>query len=324
MRSIGSSLKGMVVAWLVGVSGALSADEADLGRVLIVRGADGEESYGEAFAKQAALWRKAAEEGGRTVAEIGPDLGDAALSKLVTTLSEWVKDGPPELWLVLIGHGTFDGREAKLNLTGEDLTPGRLADLLKPYQGRLVMVHTGSSSQPFAAALKGPGRVLVSATKSADEVFYSRFGVPFAEAIGGLEAADLDQDRQVSVLEAFLYAADAVKQFYAEEERIATEHAVLDDNGDGIGTRSEVFEAGRPKAEAGENADGELARRVVLKFSADEQRLTAEERQVRDELETEIEALKKQRETLGDDAYYAALEKLMVELSKLLLKKEES
>jgi hypothetical protein len=321
MRGIGRVLKALVVAGLLGVAGAWAAEDVEVGRVLIVRGADGEAAYGEVFARQAGLWRQAAAASGREVGEVGPEDAEAALVKVGALLSDWVKAQPPELWVVLIGHGTFDGREAKLNLTGEDLTPGRLAELLKPYSGRLVMVHTGSSSQPFAAALKGPGRVLVSATKSADEVFYTRFGVPFAEAIGGLEAADLDQDGQVSVLEAFLHAADAVSQFYVEEERIATEHALLDDNGDGVGTRAEVFEAGRPKPEAGDLVDGELARRVVLKFSAEEQRLTAEERRSRDALEVEIEALRKQREGLGDEAYYAEMEKLMLKLSRLLLRR---
>lgn len=302
---------------------ATLADETAQRRVLVVRGADGDEVYGEAFAQQAEIWLRAAEEASAKVSEIGPGDGDQALRKVEATLTDWVKSKPLELWVVLIGHGTFDGREAKFNLMGDDLTPGHLAGLLKAYEGRLVMVHSGSSSQPFAAALKGRGRVLVSATKSADEVFYSRFGVPFAEAISGLAAADLDQDQQVSVLEAFLYAADQVKQFYEEEERIATEHAVLDDNGDGVGTRSEMFEAGRAKAEAGESPDGDLARRVVLKLSAEEQRLTAEERQARDALEVEIEALKTQWEKLGDEAYYEKLEKVMLKLSRILVGKGE-
>jgi hypothetical protein len=38
-------------------------------------------------------------------------------------------------------------------------------------------------------------------------------------------------------------------------------------------------------------------------------------------LEVEIEALRKQREGLGDEAYYAEMEKLMLKLSKLLLRR---
>jgi hypothetical protein len=151
MRGIGTVLKALVVAGLLGVAGAWAAEDVEVGRVLIVRGADGEAAYGEVFARQAGLWRQAAAASGREVGEVGPEDAEAALVKVGGLLSDWVKAQPPELWVVLIGHGTFDGREAKLNLTGEDLTPGRLAELLKPYSGRLVVVHTGSSSQPFAA-----------------------------------------------------------------------------------------------------------------------------------------------------------------------------
>ena len=73
----------------------------------------------------------------------------------------------------------------------------------------------------------------MTATKSPDEVFYARFGEYFAEAIGGLEDADIDQDRQVSLLEAFRHAAAAAATFYDNEGRLATEHALIDDNGDG-------------------------------------------------------------------------------------------
>lgn len=322
-------MSGISVRWAgaqqVGENAEVKKQVELMGRVLVVRGAAGEEGYGEAFARQAELWRKAVKETGYELVEIGPEQGGQALVKLLETLEGWVKQAelPRELWVVLIGHGTFDGRQAKLNLTGEDLTPDRLAAVLKAYQGRLVMVHTGSASQPFAEALKGLGRVLVTATKSADEVFYTRFGEPFAEAIGGLAAADLDQDAQVSVLEAFLYAADAVRQFYETEERIATEHAVLDDNGDGLGVRSESFAAGKLKPEVtatvGDRPDGDLAKRTVLKLSPAEQRLTAEQREKRDLLEQQIEVIKQQRAKWGDDRYYEELEKLMLELGRVLI-----
>jgi hypothetical protein len=79
-------------------------------------------------------------------------------------------------------------------------------------------------------------------------VFYARFGEHFAPAIAGIAEADLDQDRQVSVLEAFLHASRRAAEFYQNEDRLATEHALLEDNGDGIGTRAEIFEGTQPKA----------------------------------------------------------------------------
>ena len=225
---------------------------------------------------------------------------------------------PVRLWVVLVGHGTYDGREARFSLAGPDLKPEHLVTVLKPYAGELVFVHTGSASEPFAKALKGERRVMVTATKSGDEVFYTRFGKPFAEAIGGRPEADVDQDGQVSVLEAFLHAAAEVKGFYETEERISTEHALVEDNADGLGTRSEVFEGTRPKEGTKVPVDGARARQVVLVPGEEEKRLTEEQRARRDALETELEALKGRREAMGDEGYYAALEKLLVELAGIV------
>ncbi len=302
----------------IALSGARSADLPPDTRVIIVRGADGADEYGASFAEQVVLWEKAAQAAGAPILRIGPEAEEKALEQLRSQLAEVMKAPPASLWLVLMGHGTFDGREAKFNLTGPDLTPSELKEMLAGYDGELVFIHSGSAGQPFAKALAGDKRILVSATKSGDEVFYTRFGKPFAEAIGGLPAADLDQDEQVSVLEAFLYAADRVRSWYEEQERIATEHAILDDNGDGVGTRSEVFEGVRPKPGTPEPVDGARARRVALVLSAEEQKLTAAQRQRRDELEEQVEKLKNQRETLGDEAYYRELEQVLLELARIV------
>jgi hypothetical protein len=309
-------LMGLGVGVLLG--SAVGLEPARDAQVLVVRGADGTEEYGKAFAEQVALWETAAGQAGLKCEVVGPEAGESCGEQVMQRLREVMKKPPTALWLVLIGHGTFDGREAKFNVSGPDLKPEMLAEALGAFPGEVIFVHTGSASQPFARALKGERRILVTATKSGDEVFYTRFGKPFAEAIGGLSEADLDQDGQVSVLEAFLHAGDVVASFYEEEERIATEHAVLDDNGDGLGTRSEVFEGVRPKAGTPEPVDGMRARQVALMLSEAERKLTEAQRQRRDALEREVEALKVKRAELGEEGYYAALEKVMLELARIV------
>lgn len=304
-------------AWLLWCL-AVGACAEEPVRVLVVRGADGAEEYGRDFAEQSRLWQEVAARAGAVFEEIGPGAGAACLELVTQKLEDWAKMKSPRLWVVLIGHGTYDGREARFNLTGPDLTPEHLAAVVKPYAGELVFVLTGSASEPFARVLKGERRVIVSATKSGDEVFYTRLGKSFAEAIGGLAKADIDQDGQVSVLEAFLYAAAEVRLFYEEKERIATEHAVIEDNGDGQGSRSEVFEGTRPKAGTPEPVDGMRARQVVLVPGEEEKRLTEAQRARRDVLETELEKLKKRRQELGEEKYYAELERLMVELAGIV------
>src|SRR5213075_927990 len=83
-------------------------------------------------------------------------------------------------------------------------------------------------------------RVIVAAARSGYEQNYARFGQYMAEAIAD-PTADLDKDGQTSLLEAFLTASRRVAEYYATEGRMVTEHALLDDNGDGFGTPADWF-----------------------------------------------------------------------------------
>jgi hypothetical protein len=200
--------------------------------VLLVVGAAGEESYGKHFAEMAESWTSAS--GAHQVRR---------LSKLEELREQLTSADKREglLWLVLIGHGTSDARTSHFNLEGPDLAVEELTSLLKPLKREVVLIDTTSASGAFIKAISGAKRTVVTATKGADEVYYTRFGRFFATAISGLDQADLDRDEQVSVLEAFLYASRETAGFYEKESRIATEHALLDDNGDGQGSRADAF-----------------------------------------------------------------------------------
>jgi hypothetical protein len=273
--------------------------------VIIVRGADGAEEYGKKFSTQVEAWKAACAKGEATVEIIS---GAETTAKLEKRLAAAKPDR--SLWLVLIGHGTFDGREAKFNAEGPDFEAKQLAGWLAPLKQEIAVIHCASSSGGFVRPLAGKGRIIITATKGPDEVFYARFGEHFAEAIGGLGDADLDQDKQVSLLEAFRHASKAAALFYENEGRLATEHALIEDNGDGVATRREVLEA--PPAEV--KLDGERASQLVLVLSDEEKKLTDEQRTKRDALEVELKKLKEQRAELSDDDYYARLEKLLREL----------
>ena len=294
---------------------ALPARDLEL---LLVQGAPGTEEYATLFARQAVAWQEAAAKAGATFTRLGHE-GDAEdLPALEAALQKAAASETGQFWLVFLGHGTFDGREAKFNLRGPDLTPGWLAERLQPLKRELVLIHTGSASGAFLKPLAGPKRTIVTATKGGDEVFYCRFGEHFAPAIAGLAEADLDQDQQVSVLEAFLHASRRAAEFYQNEDRLATEHALIEDNGDGTGTRAEVFEGTRPAAApAGSAPDGARAGQIVLVLSEDEARLTDAQRTRRDELERRLETLKAARAAKGEDVFFAELETLLRELAEM-------
>ncbi len=277
--------------------------------MLIVTGAPGEDEYEERFEKQMSVWKDACAKAGVAVSVIGGDGHDgealeAALKKAATRTTG-------QLWLVLIGHGTFDNREVKFNLRGPDVTAKQLAAWCQPIQRELIFIDGGSSSAGFLQPLAGKGRIIITGTKSADEIYYTRFGEFFAPAIAGDLSADLDQDKQVSLLEAFRHASKLAAEFYEKEGRIATEHALIEDNGDGVGTRAELF----AEKDSKDKKDGARAARIAMVLSEEEMKLSDAQRQKRDELESKLEALKSKRAGMKEEAYYSELESILRELS---------
>ena len=216
--------------------------------------------------------------------------------------------------IVLFGHGSFTDA-ARINLPGRDLTADDFAVLLDRVPGQqLTFVNTASASGPFIEKLSGENRIVVTATRTGGERNASIFGGFFVEAFAdGEEEADQNKDRRVSMLEAFTYARLRVEQAYETDGRLATEHPLLDDNGDGEGT-------GEPDPLAG---DGVVARtlfftagtprRVDMAFPDDPGlRVLYAERQGLEDRVDELRRLKG-----GTDAaqYGQELEALLVQLA---------
>ncbi len=308
----------MLAGLLFGSSEAIAAADGEPAafvperrHLMVVRGADGEASFRERFDEMARQWREAAQAAGDV---------DFVLAKDREGIEQGLAQFPAwaEVWLVMVGHGTFNGREAKFNLEGEDLEADELAGWLDGREGPTVVINCAQASAPFIPALKREGRVVVTATKSGNEVDLTYFGVYLAEVLQD-PVADLNKDGQNSILECFLLAAKRTAQHYEEQGRIATEHALLDDSGDGLGTRAEWFDGLRlvRKGEGEDSKDGEWARRLHLVPGPLDRMLTAAERRRRDELERQVEAIRERRDELGEERFYAEVEALFVELAEL-------
>jgi hypothetical protein len=209
-----------------------------------------------------------------------------------------------------MGHGSFDGKVAKFNLPGPDMTPADFDILLKRVRSRhIVFVNTASASGPFLQALAAPGRTIVTATRTGAERFATLFGGYFVDALTGVEA-DADKNRRVSVLEAFNFARHQVDAAYEREGIMLTEHALLSDNGDREGTQTPT-------------ADGKLGRvAAMLSIGTGEaadplpadpklRALYTERRGI----ERRIEALKLLKESMDPAKYTSELEKLATELA---------
>lgn len=290
--------------------------------VLIVVGAAGEDTFYPVFMRSEKLWREAAVKGGAEVATVGlgPISGpenDDDRRDFQKQLERVKAPSPAPAWIVLIGHGTDNGKEAKFNLRGPDFSAAELAEWLKPAQRPIILVNTASASGAFIKPLSATNRVIVTATRSGGEQNFAHFGEYVAESIGSLEA-DLDKDNQTSLLEAFLMASRKVADFYKDEGRLATEHPLIDDNGDGLGTPADWFQGVRAvkKPQSGQ-ADGRRAHLVHLVPNAEDQKLTPEQRARRDELELKIGALRDRKSTLGKEPYYRQLESLLFDLARV-------
>ena len=290
--------------------------------LVLVMGAPGAPEYEQDFMRQTERWIAVAEAGSHRCVRIGGDAESepADHERLRQALASVPPAGATPLWLVLIGHGTFDGKDARFNLRGPDLTPAELAEWLEPFQRPVIVINTASASAPFLPPLAGPGRVIVTATRSGFEQNATRFGRFLAEAWLA-DVSDLDRDGQVSLLEACVMAWRGAAEFYESEGRLMTEHALLEDNGDGLGTALDWFRGVRAIKEPREGsvADGFRAHQFVLVPSAAERGLSAEARARRDALERSIEALRQRKTSLAEEEYYAELERLLLDMARTLV-----
>ncbi len=287
----------------------LSGQETHL---VLVAGLSGEKRYAEAFHAWLSRFSDLAETeygvrperivylGERAPAQAPQEETSATLENLRDALLRTkARMAPPDALVVLLaGHGTSRGEEARFNLPGPDLSPQAMAELLLPFDGQgVTFVNASSSSGAFLEALRRPGRTVVTATRSGGQIYYARFGMHFVEAFAGGEA-DQDMDERVSIWEAFEYAGRQVGREYERAGSLRTEIAVLDDGEEGA-LAKRTFLAGPAKAGATE-AISPRARALLSEKAAIEERI-AELKSIKGQLEIEV--------------YEERLEELLVELA---------
>ena len=165
------------------------------------------------------------------------------------------------LWVIVMGHGHYDGRPSHLNIPGPDLDErafAKLFDGLKPCEQ--VFFITTPASGFFLKPLAAANRIVIAATEADQEVNETLFPHALTETLTTYpEGIDRDKDGKVSVFELYLAVVANVMKRYVDDENLPTEHARLDDNGDGHG--SELQESFLPP-ELGGRAGPSLAPKI--------------------------------------------------------------
>jgi hypothetical protein len=247
------------------------APPAGKSRALIVVGLPGDEEHAKLFAETARRWRDALSKSlefevtvlfGRSgqpqLAEAGAtrESIEGAVAGLKKSLG-----AEDRLWVLFLGHGDHDGERASFHLSGRDLHADDVGKLFAGIKCReQVFWLTHSASSPFLKPLSVKGRIVVTANAAEEENNETEFPQALASV---LERLDAMKDAKVSVLEVYRRTVAEVEARFAADKRVPTEHAQLDDNGDGVGTEEPVVEQ---EGEKKPTADGRLAARTFLPF----------------------------------------------------------
>lgn len=178
------------------------------------------------------------------------------------------------LWIFTIGHGNYDGRQAWFHVAGKDPSNDDFGQWMADIDCReQVLWLTHSSSGWFVKPLSRPGRIVIAATAADDESNETEFLRALTTVAGwSVDKLDGDHDQAISVAEFYLGVVREVARRFQYDNRLPTEHAQLDDNGDGVGTENlEVAKSGNdPAASKGvrtAKVDGDLAKTILIPYA---------------------------------------------------------
>lgn len=195
------------------------------------------------------------------------------LKQLATTI-------PPQdsCWVIAIGHGSLYGDRSQYNVMEKDFDQKQFGEWVRPLAcNEQVFWLTFPISGFWIRPLKNDNRVVITATEADLEFTGTEMPYALASVLAGegehASLEDIDQDGTISLLDLYLATNLEIDGRFKAIERLQTEHAQLDDNGDGRG--SEVQLAYLPpekKDEPEEEADDEVAEEDAVS-EVDEQKV---------------------------------------------------
>ncbi len=280
---------------------------------LTIAGLGGAPEYDQRFsgwAKDIDKLLKAAEPTAKVETLFGADATRANIEAKLKAFGTAAK-ADDSIILMLIGHGTWDNTDYKFNLPGPDMTATELGNILDKIAAKhQLIVNMTSASGASLLSLERPNRVIITATKTGTEKNATYFARYWIEALRD-PAADTDKNEAVSALEAFKYAEQKTAKFFESQNRLATEHALLEDTGKGEGTKSP----------SPENGEGLLAGHfTVLHLGAVSAQVNNPAKlallKKKEELEQSIDDLKYRKASMDLAEYRAKLSQFLLQLAE--------
>ncbi len=180
------------------------------------------------------------------------------------------------LYVIAMGHTHFEAGLAWFNLHGPDVQQTQFAEFFQGFKAKeQVFFVTIPCSGYYIRTLSGPGRYIITATETDLEVNETLSPHALADLFSADPDVkwDLNSDKQLSLLEFYIALCQGVADLYSDETLIATEHGLLDDNGDGRGSELQQHylsedQGGLPKNRQRriltEGRDGAAASRLQL------------------------------------------------------------
>lgn len=267
-------------------------------RFLVIEGLGGTHQYARAFRDQVVAMLPALRRVAGSDSLVRVVAGtQATAERIAGEFGELAAETAPgdALAVILVGHGTHDGDAYKFNIPGPDVSDRQLKRWLDAVpSSRQLVVSTTSSSGGALETLKGPRRIVVTATKNGRERNATVFGKYWSEALAAPEA-DTDKSESISALEAFRYAETKVEAHFKDAQRLATEHPQIQ------GDRPDAFLLAR-LGQAAALASDPAKRPLLLE---------------REGLERRIADLTARKDDMAQGEYLDALQELLLELAAL-------
>jgi hypothetical protein len=251
-------------------------------RALLVVGLPGDQEHETLFRETAASWQRWLTgplrfpaggvrllfgERGDPALAAGPATRQAVADEVAAIRRTLAPEG--RLWVFFLGHANERENHAFFHLPGPDLRDDELAALFSgmPCREQVFWITTASSGW-FLPAFSARGRIVITATTRDQENNQTEFPQALVEvSLLAPKDVDADHDGKVSIWELFVRTSHAASARFEADGRAPTEHALLDDNGDKIGT--ERPQSAQEKSKVRESQDGALAKKTFLPVNAE-------------------------------------------------------